>query len=282
MSVLIEESIALSEKEFQTISNLVYEHCGINLHQGKKELVRARLAKWLRQNGFHTFKEYIRHVLEDETGREFSRLIDSLSTNLTSFFRESQHFEFLENKFLPSLLERKRKSRNFKVRGWSAGCSSGEEPYSIAITLLEAVRGRGRWDMKLLATDISTRMLDVARMGVYDGQRIATIPLQRKNAYFKMSRTNGQKTYQVKDNLKEIVIFQYLNLMKSWRIKGPVDFIFCRNVMIYFDKPTQQDLILRFWDLLGSGGILFTGHSESLTGIKHQFRYVQPTIYLKP
>ena len=282
MSGLSVESVALSDKEFQKISNLVYKHCGINLHQGKKELVRARLAKWLRQNNFHTFEEYIQYVLEDGTGQEFSRLIDSLSTNLTGFFREPQHFEFLGNEFLPSLLERKRKSRNFRIRGWSAGCSSGEEPYSIAITLLEAAQGRGRWDVKLLGTDISTRMLDVARRGAYDGRRIATIPPARINAYFTMSRTNGRKTYQVKDDLKEIVIFEYLNLMTSWRIKGPVDFIFCRNVMIYFDKSTQQDLILRFWDLLDSGGILFTGHSESLAGVKHQFRYIQPTIYSKP
>ena len=282
MSVLSVENITLSEKEFQRISDLVYEHCGINLHDGKKELVRARLAKWLRQNGFHTFKEYIHHVLEDKTGREFSRLIDTLSTNLTSFFRERQHFRFLEETFLPSLLERKQNNRNFRIRGWSAGCSSGEEPYSIGITLLEAVQGRGRWDVKLLATDISTRMLEIAKKGVYDKERTATIPPLQKNRYFLIDRVEGQKTYQVANNLKSIVIFKYLNLMKDWCIKGPLDFIFCRNVMIYFDKPTQQSLVNRFWKLLDSGGILFTGHSESLTGIKHQFRYVQPTIYMKP
>jgi len=282
MSVLTVDNITLSEKEFQQISDMVYEHCGINLHDGKKELVRARLAKWLRQNDFYTFKDYIRYVLEDTTGREFSRLIDTLSTNLTSFFRERQHFDFLEDQFLPSLLERKQNNRNFRIRGWSAGCSSGEEPYSIAITLLEAVQGRGRWDIKLLATDISTRMLDVAKKGVYEKERIAAIPPLQKNRYFLIDYIDGPKAYQVTDVLKSIVIFNYLNLIKDWSINGPIDFIFCRNVMIYFDKPTQQNLVLRFWDLLDSGGILFTGHSESLTGIKHQFRYIQPTIYMKP
>lgn len=282
MSVLTADNVTLSEKEFKQISDLVYEHCGINLHEGKKELVRARLSKWLRQNNFHSFKDYIQYVLKDKTGREFSRLIDSISTNLTSFFRERQHFDFLEDEFLPSMLSRKQQNRNFRIRAWSAGCSSGEEPYSIGITLLESVQGLGRWDIKLLATDISSTMLETARKGGYEKERVATIPTMQKNKYFSVASQEGHKTFHVNQMLKNIIIFQYLNLMKEWAIKGPIDFIFCRNVMIYFDKPTQQNLVLRFWDLLDSGGILFTGHSESLTGIKHQFKYVQPTIYMKP
>lgn len=281
MSVLTVDDISLSEKEFQQISDLVYEHCGINLHDGKKELVRARLAKWLRQNDFHTFKDYIRYVLEDTTGREFSRLIDTLSTNLTSFFRERQHFEFLEDIFLPSLLERKQHNRNFRIRGWSAGCSSGEEPYSIAITVLEAIAGQGRWDVKVLATDISTSMLETARRGIYNKERIGPVPLLLRNKYLMLRHQNRKKTFEVDKSLRDAVIFRYLNLQQDWPITGPLDFIFCRNVMIYFDKPTQQHLISRFWDLLDSGGILFTGHSESLTGIKHRFSYIQPTIYMK-
>ncbi len=148
METLTINNVVLTEKDFLKISNLVYEHCGINLHSGKKELVRARLAKRLRVGNFKTFPEYMKHVLADKTGKEFSILIDSLSTNLTSFFREKKHFEFMRGEFLPLLLERKRKKRNFRIRGWSAGCSSGEEPYSIAIILLEAVQGQGRWDDK--------------------------------------------------------------------------------------------------------------------------------------
>jgi chemotaxis protein methyltransferase CheR len=272
----------LSEKEFRLISDMVYKHCGINLHDGKKELVQARLAKWIREGNHKTFEAYIQHVLEDKTGREFSTLIDSLSTNLTSFFREYQHFEYLNEKLLPSLMERKRKAQNFRLRGWSAGCSSGEEPYSIAITLLEAISGQGRWDMKVLATDISTKMLQTAQRGVYDKERIAAVAPMLKNKYLTSVSDNGQKVFQVTDAVRNTVIFRYLNLMKDWPVRGPLDFIFCRNVMIYFDKPTQQTLVNRFWELLAPKGVLFTGHSESLTGIQHKFDYVQPTIYMKP
>jgi len=281
MQTLTVHDIALSEKDFCKISKLVYDHCGINLHDGKKELVRARLAKRLRLGKFRTFPEYMKHVLEDETGVEFSVLIDSLSTNLTSFFREPQHFEFIQSKFLPLLLERK-KLHNCKIRAWSAGCSSGEEPYSIAVVLLDAIQGRGRWDIKVLATDISTSMLEIAKTGIYDKGKVEPVPSLQRQKYLVPHRSKGQKVFEVSNVLRDAVIFRYLNLMNDWPIKGPLDFIFCRNVMIYFDKSTQSRLINRFWDLLDTGGVLFTGHSESLTGIEHKFKYVQPTIYMKP
>jgi chemotaxis protein methyltransferase CheR len=273
----------LTERDFRKISKLVYEHCGINLHVGKKELIRARLAKRLRRGNFNTFSEYMKHVFDDKTGKEFSVLIDSLSTNLTSFFREGQHFEFLRSRFIPSLMEQKAKKRDFRIRTWSAGCSSGEEPYSIAITLLDAVEGRGRWDIKILGTDISTSMLEVARMGVYDKQRVNPVSPMQRQKYLLSSQKDKQSVFEVSRSLRDIVLFKYLNLMGDWPINpsGGVDFIFCRNVMIYFDKPTQENLVNRFWNLLASGGVLFTGHSESLTGIKHKFKYIQPTIYMK-
>ena len=281
METLIVNNVILSESEFRKISDMVYSHCGINLHDGKKELVRARLAKQLRLGNFRTFPEYMRHVLQDKTGKEFSLLIDSISTNLTSFFREGRHFEFLKENFLPQVLQRKRKNRNFRMRAWSAGCSSGEEPYSIAITLLEAIAGQGRWDVKVLATDISMSMLETARTGIYNKERIGPVPLLQRNKYLMLRRQNRQKVFEVGKSLRDAVIFKYLNLLQNWPITGSLDLIFCRNVMIYFDKSTQQHLINRFWNLLNSGGILFTGHSESLTGIKHKFSYIQPTIYMK-
>jgi len=282
MPTLTTQDITLSEKDFRKISDMVYKHCGINLHSGKKELVRARLAKRLRLGKFNTFPEYMKNVLNDKSGKEFSILIDSLSTNLTSFFREQQHFDFLQDRFLPALLERKRKNRNFKIRAWSAGCSSGEEPYSIAISLLESTQGKGRWDIKILATDISTSILETAEAGLYDAERVSPVSLIQKQKYLVMQNEKGRKTFKVTKQLRDTIIFNYLNLMNDWPIKGPIDFIFCRNVMIYFDKPTQERLINRYWDLLDSGGILFTGHSESLTGIEHKFKYIQPTIYMKP
>jgi chemotaxis protein methyltransferase CheR len=282
MAGLMLQEIVLGEREFRLISDLVYEHCGINLHEGKRELVRARLAKRLREGNFRTFSEYIRHVLADPTGHELGILIDSLSTNLTKFFREEQHFEYLRTRWLPRLLETKQSHHDSRIRGWSAGCSSGEEPYSVAITLLEAVQGRGRWDVKLLATDVSTRVLEKAQRGCYEKDRVEPIPPAWRSRYLVRTKEDGVEWYEVAPSLRHVVLFQHLNLVQDWPIKGPIDFIFCRNVMIYFDKPTQNRLINRFYDLLAPGGVLFTGHSESLTGIEHKFKYVQPTIYTKP
>jgi chemotaxis protein methyltransferase CheR len=282
MSSLTLQEVALGEKEFRLISDLVYKHCGINLHDGKKELVRARLAKRLREGNFENFSDYIQFVLDDPSGREFSLLVDSLSTNLTKFFREDQHFEYLRSQFLPRALAAKQARHDLRIRAWSAGCSTGEEPYSIAITLLEAIAGRGHWDVKLLATDVSTRVLERAKEGTYEKDRIEPIPPALRNKYLTHTRERGRDLYEVAPSLHSVVLFRYLNLMEDWPVKGPLDFIFCRNVMIYFDKPTQERLVNRYYDLLGSGGVLFTGHSESLTGVEHRFKYVQPTIYTKP
>jgi len=280
MAALFTEKVILTEAHFRQISQMVYDHCGINLHDGKKELIRTRLAKKLRLGGFATFDSYMEYLRNDKSGRAFSDFIDALSTNLTSFFREREHFDFVQNQLLPQLVEKKQKEKKHRIRVWSAGCSSGEEAYSIAMTLLENLRGR--WDVKILATDISTRVLETAKTGIYSAERVAPVSLQQKSKYL-ISRTDkGRKVFEVHRDLKEKVLFKYLNLMSDWPIKGPLDFIFCRNVMIYFDKPTQAALVRRFYDLLGAGGVLFTGHSESLTGIEHQFHYIQPTIYRKP
>ncbi len=281
MQLLNAHDIVLNERDFRKISELVYNHCGINLHDGKKELVRARLAKRLRLGNFRSFPEYMQHVLNDRSGKEFSILIDSLSTNLTNFFREQKHFEYLNNSFLPDLEKRKRESKCFRIRAWSAGCSTGEEPYSIAVNLLEAFERKGRWNIKVLATDISTSVLEKARKGKYEKEKVKDIPALIRNKYLLKRRDEGKEFFEVTPQLRQIVIFKYLNLIENWPVTGPLDFIFCRNVMIYFDKPTQQNLVERFWKLLNAGGLLFTGHSESLTGINHRFGYVQPTIYIK-
>lgn len=277
----IVNTLVLSDKDFRTISDLVYKYCGINLHDGKKELVRARLAKRLRKLHISSFPEYIEFALEDPNGKEFTNLIDALSTNLTSFFREIQHFEYLNSVFYPAMVKRKREQKNFKIRAWSAGCSSGEEPYTIAITLLDMLVGQGSWDAKVLATDISNEMLNTAKTGIYDQKRIGPLSAQQKQKYMLLRSVDGEKCFEVGKSLRDITSFGHLNLMGEWPVKGPIDFIFCRNVMIYFDKQTQQKLVGRFWELLDHGGILFTGHSESLTGIEHKFKYIQPTIYGK-
>ena len=281
-SSFITDQVELSESDFVKISNLVYDYCGINLHDGKKELVRARLAKRVRESGCSSFPDYLNYVESDKSGREFCLLVDAISTNLTSFFRENQHFDYLKNVFLPGLIARKQAKKDNKIRCWSAGCSTGEEPYSIAITLLDFLEGKMNWDIKILATDISTKVLSNAQEGIYDCQKVAPVLPALKHKYLSSIKTEHGQLYSVKDNLKKIVCFGRLNLMKEWPIKGPLDFIFCRNVMIYFDKQTQQKLVSRYYDYLDKGGILFTGHSESLTGIQHSFSYIQPTIYMKP
>lgn len=279
MHVIATEEDILSEREFQEISDLIYSHCGINLHDGKRELVRARLAKQLRTGGYETVRQYLDKVKSDSTGEALRGLADSLSTNLTSFFREIAHFDFLREKFLPDLIAKRRATRS-PIVAWSAGCSSGEEPYTLAMVLSEAVADTGV-PIKLLATDISRRVLNTAMAGQYEAHRLDPVPAQMRSRYFNATKQAGSTYYEAGAALRGLIRFRYLNLLEPWPFNGTFDFIFCRNVMIYFDKQTQQRVISRFSDALNAGGMLFTGHSESLTGIQHKLRYVQPTIYQK-
>ena len=271
----------VQERDFRRISDVVHRHCGINLHDGKEELVRARLAKLLRHTRFESVTEYLDHVLRHQHGDDFSELIDSLSTNLTSFFREADHFTYFARAFLPGLLDRMRKLNRTAILGWSAACSSGEEPCSIAMVLSDFLESAGAgMTARVLATDISHRVLNAARAGVYERRRADPVPPALK--HYLVASAQRPNAVEPVPAIRQMVRFAHLNLMDNWPFSGPLDFVFCRNVMIYFDKPTQQRLIARFYDILSSGGVLFTGHSESLTGITHRFRYAQPTIYVKP
>jgi chemotaxis protein methyltransferase CheR len=276
----------LSKEDFDLVRDVVYKHCGISLSEEKIALVRARMTKQMRAGGFSSAKEYLNHVLKDRSGKAFSGFIDSISTNLTSFFRENQHFDYLTKIFLPTLLAKKRELDDGRLLAWSAAASSGEEPYSLAMTLLEATQedsaGSMRWDMRLLATDLSTAVLATARAGLYSAARVASVPPQLRAKYINQAtNANGEEMYEVSPELRQIIRFRHLNLMSAWPFKGPFDFIFCRNVMIYFDRQTQQQLVERFWHCLQPGGLLFTGHSESLTGIEHRFTHREPSIYEK-
>jgi chemotaxis protein methyltransferase CheR len=275
------DKLTLREKDFRRIGDLIYQHCGINLHDGKKGLVQSRLAKLVRQSRFDSFTEYIDYISSDQGKDEFTIAIDALSTNLTFFFREKQHFDYLRQSYLPDLIARKINPAHRRVRAWSAACSSGEEPYSLAITLAEAFQHKPGWDIKILATDISTRILEKAQMGTYDPQRVEPLTGQQKQRFLAANRIEGRKVYQVRNELKQMIRFRYLNLMDPWPFRGPFDIILARNVMIYFDKPTQAALVNRFWQCLDSGGLLCIGHSESLTGIEHEFRYIQPATYMR-
>lgn len=269
----------LSDRDFRRFSVLVYEKCGINLHDGKKELVRARLSKRLREGNFRDFKNYYRFVAEDESGDELVRMLDAISTNQTSFFREKKHFDFLKETVFPSYVVEKRNSR--KLRFWSAGCSSGEEPYSLTIWLLEYFNENLPFDVKILATDISTKVLALAQRGVYTSKRLANMPILFPRKYFQQGYDSQKGNVRVKQSLRELIEFRRFNLMAPFPFKEVFNVIFCRNVMIYFDKKTQQALVDKFYESLSHGGYLFVGHSESLTGIRRKFEYVMPSIYRK-
>jgi chemotaxis protein methyltransferase CheR len=266
----------LHPKEFFQISQIVYEHAGIRLNTGKEELVRSRLIKRLRALGIASFHEYLKHVKEDRTAQELNIMIDSLTTNKTSFFRENQHFEYLRTQILPAL-----KNRNDGLRVWSAGCSTGEEPYSIAMLLCEEWPSVDRSAMKILATDISSRVLAKARVGEYEADYIRDVPAPLLAKYFSVVRTNSSHIYRVNDSIRKMVRFARLNLMEKWPMKGPFDVLFCRNVMIYFDSASQKDLVHRFSEIIMPGGHLLVGHAESLVASSGEFKYVQPATYVK-
>lgn len=282
MSSVLPSSVKLSDHDFKNIRDVVHELAGINLNEGKKELVVARLSKRIRQLGMKSVGEYLTYVREEHTQKELITMLDALSTNLTSFWRESQHFDYLAKVTIPRLTERAQRTDNFTIRAWSAGCSTGEEPYSLVMQVLAHLDRPGRYDFKLLATDLSTRVLAIAREGVYSAERVKPLPQELRSRFITTEKSEVGKFYRVEDEIRKHVSFARLNLMESWPMRGPMDFIFCRNVMIYFDKPTQGRLVRRFYDLLRSGGTLFIGHSESLTGVEHNFRYVRPTVYEKP
>jgi chemotaxis methyl-accepting protein methylase/signal transduction histidine kinase len=267
-------SIELNEKHFKKVSQLVYRFSGINLKDGKESLVRARLMKRLRALRMGSFEEYLKYIESDRGGEELSCMIDAMTTNKTFFFREAEHFNYLREKILPEL-------KGQRLRFWSAACSSGEEPFSLAILLMENVPQIKSRDVRILATDISTKMLNKARRAVYEEGTLRDVPRLFLQKYFIKVLNQHPLAYQVKDNVSSMVQLTLLNLMDSWPMKGPFNVIFCRNVMIYFDRPTQQKLINRFWELIEPGGYLFVGHSESLSAISHKFKYIRPATYRK-
>jgi chemotaxis protein methyltransferase CheR len=270
----------LSDKEFSLFSRLVYEKAGINLHEGKKELVRSRLSRRLRVLKMSQFKEYYKFLMADESGEELVHMLDAISTNLTSFFREPKHFDFLESKALPTLMADS-KTRKRQINIWSAGCSSGEEPYTLSICLHEFLETEPGISFRITASDISTRMLSSAATGVYHGSQVQSIAPNVLRKYFQRGQGTWSGHYRLKPSVRNTVEFRRLNLMEPFPFSSQFHIIFCRNVMIYFDKQTQGRLVNKYYESLEPGGFLFIGHSESLMGTEHRFRYVQPTIYQK-
>jgi chemotaxis protein methyltransferase CheR len=267
----------LAPEEFAQIAAMLRQETGITLANSKMDLVQGRLARRLRALGLNSFAAYLEIVTSPEAVDERRQMINALTTNLTSFFREAHHFNYLGDTILPEIA-RNRLSGSSRLRIWSAGCSSGEEPYSIAMTVCAKLPDWQRWDARILATDIDTNMVATGRAGRYEASRAETVPESYRKRFL-LRLDSG--TVEVADILRDLVAFRQLNLLGAWPMRGRFNVIFCRNVVIYFDKPTQRMLFDRFANILIPGGWLIVGHSETLFRLSDRFEALGRTIYRK-
>jgi chemotaxis protein methyltransferase CheR len=266
----------LDRKTFQNFSDLVYRKAGITLGPNKEALVQARVGKRMRALGIDSFRDYFKRVESDDTGAEVTLLLDAISTNVTHFFRESRHFDLLTR-----LLRKWQAEGKDQFRIWSAASSTGEEPYSIAITARESLGPQ--CDVKLLATDISTKVLAEAREGLYTERDAEKIQRSLLHKYFRSEMTDQGKMYRIVEDIRRLVSFVRLNLsVTPFPMKGPFDVIFCRNVMIYFDNAVRKRLLDNCYHLIRPGGYLMVGHAESLSGMLSHFKTVEPAVYIRP
>jgi chemotaxis protein methyltransferase CheR len=266
----------LSRAELAQIVRLVYERSGITLHDGKRALIMARLQKRLHAGGFSSFSAYLQHVERDTTGGELTTLLDAIATNHTSFFREPQHFELLRSRILPDLA-----GRSEPVRIWSAACSTGEEPTTLAITLAEALPPAESARARILASDLSTKALATAKAGVYGIERVQEIAPALLRKYFERGMGAQAGLVRVNAALRSRIEYRQINLMNTASLWETFDVIFCRNVMIYFDRAVQERVVAQLERHLAPGGYLFIAHSESLNGVAHTLRWVAPAMYRK-
>lgn len=273
------ERLVLERKEFERFQAFIYEHVGISLGDHKIYLVQARLAKRVKQLGLQSFEAYYERLAGDSSGLELAYLASLISTNVTSFFRESKQWDFLKT-HLPAILDRS----GGKLRIWSAACSSGEEPYSLAMFLAENIPNYETYDVKILATDVSSRVLKLAMQGLYSEKACLSLSQERKRTYFTPVNVGDEVYYRIHEGLKKKIVFREYNLVRgdyALFAKTTFNIIFCRNVMIYFDKPTQNRLVERFHGMLAKEGYLFIGSSEALTDIKKEFKSKSASIYQK-
>lgn len=268
---------SITDKEFYQLTAYIKANYGINLKEEKKALVISRLRNVLLEHSFRNFSEYYEYILSDQSGNAAATLINKITTNHTFFMREADHFNYFREEALP-FFAKTVASKDLRI--WSAGCSSGEEPYTLAM-IMDEYFGRKKmiWDTKILATDISGKALETAVKGIYDNERIAALPLNWRLNYF--MQLNSEKSILV-DKIRNEVIFRRFNLMdKKFPFKRKFHVIFCRNVMIYFDSDTKRELINKFYDLQEYGGYLFIGHSESIKRDQTGYKYIKPAVYRK-
>lgn len=267
--------LTISEKDFVKLTEFIINNYGINL-KAKKVLIEGRLSNYLTSQGYNSFAEYVDYIISTKNTNDIEMMLNKLTTNHTYFMREEKHFAFLNDSILPYL---EKTNKNHSLSVWSAGCSSGEEPYTLSIIMKEYFKSKpGKWDTRLLATDISQKALGKAVKGFYKEDSLKSLPQQWIHSYF-IKKDSG---YQITNELRENVIFRTFNLMEPINFKTKFDIIFCRNVMIYFDKPTKSALIRKYFNALNPGGYLLIGHSETLDREESDFEYIMPATYRKP
>jgi len=272
----------LKPREYDAIRVLVKEKTGISLGLHKRDLVVSRLAKRLRALGLSGFQQYLDYLQGEEGADELVQMINRITTNKTDFFREKHHFDFLNDTLLPSLYEAGESSGNRKVRAWSAGCSSGEEPYTICMVAAEFFQNKPGWDFKLLATDLDTTMLQKGSAGTYEARLLEPVPRNLLSKHFNRVKRGSDIFFEAKESLRSMITFRKFNLMyPSYPLKIPMDFIFCRNVLIYFDQQDKIDIMTKFHKTLKPGGYMFVGHSESLMMVRNLYQHVGTTVYLR-
>jgi chemotaxis protein methyltransferase CheR len=270
----IPDGFVLTDSLYDRLSRLIYDTAGINLGDNKKELLHARLSKLVRRKNLRGFADYVRILSEDKSGEELICLLDAISTNVTHFFREDQHFRFLTSHV-------RDRGHAGGLRIWSAACSSGEEPYSLAITLMESILKPCSPHPYILASDISTKVLRRAADGIYPLKAVEHLDASLVRRYFQKGTNMSEGLVKVKREIRSMVDFERVNLMEPFPFSPGFDVIFCRNVMIYFDTATREATVNKMYQLLNPLGYLIIGHSENLNGLHHSFTYVQPSIYRK-
>ena len=264
-----------SDKDFRAIVDIVKEKTGIQLADHKRNMVYSRMAKRLRELKFDSFERYLTFLNGDGGDSEMGSFINAITTNLTSFFREGHHFDHLK-KHLKEIVTSNPSQK--RIRIWSSASSSGQEPYSIAMTTHDAISNLSQWDVKILATDIDTNMLNKCKEGEYKAEMLEDIPADYQKKY-SIKSNKDKNNISMTDSIRNLLTFKELNLLHHFPMKGPFDVIFCRNVVIYFDKPTQKDLFNRMADILKMGGILYIGHSESMFKVSDRFELIDRTTY---
>ena len=269
----------ITTKEFFLLSGYIKEAYGINLKEEKKTLVKGRLGNMLAQQGFENFTEFYEYLVKDRTGKATRDLVNRITTNHTYFMREKEHFLFFRQTVLPALIK---EAKSPDLRIWSAGCSSGEEAYTLAMLIDDYfAQGKGRWDTTILATDLSENALGKGNRGRYPAASLSPLPESWIKRYFR-EVSGDPSEVEVVEALKKEVVFRRFNLMETrFSFKKPFDVIFCRNVMIYFDEDTKHTLVQRFYDQLRPGGYLFIGHSETIDRRRSKFQYIKPAVYKK-